>query len=488
LYFQDDWKVSRKLLLNLGLRWDKDYNMIGGSDIKNSRTYLDLVTVNSPISNPYVSSIAHDDNLDFSPRIGFAYDISGRGTHVLRGGYGLYYGNVFQNIPLFMEQQGNATIFQGVLSLSGADIVPGTGIPLNQWKFGVDPLPTIPAPSGTLANGATGRLIDPNYRNPVTEETNVGYSWGLSTNSVIELEYVHVLSLHENRTINVDPNIPVDPNNINTLSRTGAPGGFFRPFDAGFAAAGVPVLGSVRDEQSSGRSRYDGLNVSYKQRMTHHVSVQANYTLSRALGYDIGTNAGFRNYPRDPQNPFSPFEFGPTFQDERHHVTVSGILDLPLGIEFSPILQIGSARPYNVFGSTNELNLGGGSDSGAIVVPNSDPTNYTAFLDATGSIDQLASSKCYYSGQCHVVGFNSLRGNPYYDMDARLAKNIKMGESRNLQLSFQAFNLFNHANYGNNFQSDPTSSTFRQPLGFINPTSTTLPRAFIGEFGVRFTF
>jgi hypothetical protein len=95
-------------------------------------------------------------------------------------------------------------------------------------------------------------------------------------------------------------------------------------------------------------------------------------------------------------------------------------------------------------------------------------------------------------------------------MDMRLAKNIKLGsESRNVKLIFQAFNLFNHANYGNNFANntnsltiikDPTvpisgkrqivtpDSTFGNPLGFINPTSSTLPRAFIAEFGARFTF
>jgi hypothetical protein len=74
----------------------------------------------------------------------------------------------------------------------------------------------------------------------------------------------------------------------------------------------------------------------------------------------------------------------------------------------------------------------------------------------------------------------------------RLAKNIKLGEGRNLQLAFQAFNLTNHANYGNDFgtivPSAPGPSTFGNPIGFINPTSSTLPRAFIGEFGARFTF
>ena len=121
LYGQDDWKVNRRLTVNLGLRWDKDFNMIGVSDVQKSRTYLGLVGYNNPISNPYVSKLPHDDNKDFSPRVGFAYDVTGAGKHVVRGGVGLYYGNVFQNIPLFMEQMSNPTVFATVLSLTNPD-------------------------------------------------------------------------------------------------------------------------------------------------------------------------------------------------------------------------------------------------------------------------------------------------------------------------------------------------------------------------------
>lgn len=476
IYFQDDWKMSRRLTVNLGLRWDKDFNMIGTSQMRGSRTVQEMQAIApiSPLAARFINKLPSDDNKDFSPRVGFAYDLTGAGTHVLRGGFGLYYGNVFQNIPLFLEQQANPTIFQTLFSITASDVVPGTGIPLDQWRFGKDPLPTIAPPSSQLTAGSTGRIMDPNYRNPMTEEFNAGYSWSLNPSSVVEADYIHVLSLHENKTININPNLPIngDPSQ-----------GFARQLSAAFAAKGVPVLASVRDEQSIGRSRYDGLNLSFRQRMAHHFSVNANYTLSRAMSYDGGTGS-FRNYPRDPRNPFSKFEFGPTQNDERHHVTISGIADLPWGIQFAPILQFGSARPYNLLPSFDTLGFGSG-DTRAVIVPNADPKNYTLFAKSSTA---AAARACYFGGQCHIAPYDAVRGDAFFQLDTRLSKNIHLGEQRNLQLIFQAFNLTNRANYGNDFDGTISSDTFRQPVGFINPTSTTTPRSFTGEFGFRFSF
>lgn len=517
LYFQDDWKMTRRFTLNLGLRWDKDYDFIGGSDIANSRTFQELQAAApfSPLAASLVAKKASDYNKNFSPRVGLAYDLTGHGNHVLRGGFGMYYGNTFQNIPLFMEQQSNPTIFQTAFAITSSDTVPGVascGSPavspctLNAWRYGVDPLPTIPPPTAALNPGATGRIMDPNYRNPVTEEWNGGYTWSITSKTVIEAEYVHVLSLHENKTINVDPRIPIDPANITTRSMTedkntrapvcsGSSCGFFRPLDAAFTSAGVPVLGSVRNEESIGRSRYDGMNISYRQRGFHKVDLIANYTLARAVGYDQD-GGSFRYYPRDPQKPLSPFEFGPAFNDERHHVTIAGTVNLPWRMEFSPILQAGSARPYLATSSNNMLNLSGGSSGGALIVTNSNPNDLLSATKLTPVVDSgsgkpslgLAEAVCYYSSSCHVVPYNSLRGDPYFNMDVRLAKNIKLGEGRNLQLAWQAFNLFNHANYGNNFDNVIQDPTFAKAIGFINPTSSLLPRAFTAEFGARFTF
>src|SRR6266436_10307984 len=482
-YGQDNWKVNKRLTLNLGLRWDKDFNMIGGADIRNSRTYQELVALNSPISNPLVSKIAKDDNKDFSPRIGFAYDLTGQSKHVIRGGYGLYFGNVFQNIPLFMEQQANATIFQTLFDITDPknDIVPGTGIPLGQWRCcgppNGDPLPTINPPSSQLNPLSIGRLMAPNYRNPVTEEFNGGYSWALNANTAFEVEYTHVLGLHGNKTINTDQKVPV-----NGVCCT-------RPLDAAFNASNPPLpkLGSVRVDESINREHYDGVNFSFRQRMSHRFQLSANYTLGWAYSYD-GGGGSYRNYPRLSTNPFASYEWGPSFNDERHHVTVSGIVDLPKGFQLSPILQFGSARPYNVTNSSSTLNTGGGTFP-AVVVPTNDPTNYLAF---TGN--NAGAQNCFYglngvAQGCTIAKYDPLRGDPFFELDMRLAKNIKFGDRMNLQLVAQAFNLTNRANYGNNFgHSIASVSTFGHPAGFINPSSTIVPRSVWGEVGARFTF
>jgi outer membrane receptor for ferrienterochelin and colicin len=482
LYFQDDYKVSRRLTLNLGIRWDKDFNTFGSSLIPTSRTFQELVALNSPISNPYVNKVLGDDNKNISPRFGFAYDVTGSGKHVIRGGYGLYFGNSFQNIPLFMEQQANSTIFQTVLSLSSpSDQVPGTGLTLGQWQYGVSPLPTIPPPSGTLAPGSVGRLMDPHYRNPVTEEFNLGYSWALNRNSVFEVEYVHVLGLHENKTMNIDQKLPDSTQPIGSQC-------CFRPLDPAFKAnPALSELASVRDEQSIGRSQYNGYNFSYRQRLTHHFSVNANYSLAWAYSFG-GGGSSFRDYPVLATDPFASFAWGPSPNDERHHVTISGIWELPFGMQLSPILQYGSARPYTLTNSASTLNTGGGTQP-AVVVPTSDPTDYLAF-----SGNNKGAQNCFYgingvAQACTIAKYDPLRGDPFFELDMRLAKNFKFRERYNLQIVAQAFNLTNRANYGNDFGANIASpSTFGHPIGFINPASTITPRSLWSEFGFRFTF
>jgi hypothetical protein len=257
--------------------------------------------------------------------------------------------------------------------------------------------------------------------------------------------------------------------------------------DPAFAASTQPELASVRDEQSIGRSHYDGFNFTFHQRMSHHFTMNASYTLAWAYSYDSG-GGSFRNYPRLSTNPFASYEWGPSPNDERHHITISGIVDLGKGFQLAPIMQYGSARPYNLTNSSNTLNTGGATTD-AVVVPSNAPTNWFAYATSN-----TAAQNCFYglhgvTQSCTIAAYDPLRGDPFFQLDLRLSKNVNLGEHMKLQFVAQAFNLTNRANYGNDFNGNIASpSTFGHPAGFLAPSSTVIPRSLWSEYGVRLTF
>jgi len=99
------------------------------------------------------------------------------------------------------RQQANATVFQTLFDLLDPknDIVPGTGKPLGQWRYGVDPMPTINPPSSQLNPGSTGRLMERQLSQSCHGGVQWRYSWALNANTAFEVEYTHVLGLHGNQ-------------------------------------------------------------------------------------------------------------------------------------------------------------------------------------------------------------------------------------------------------------------------------------------------
>jgi hypothetical protein len=467
LYFQDDWKVTRRLTVNLGLRWDKDMGLNGGSIQPLSRAYLELKAIGSPYAG-----VPHDENKDFSPRVGIAYDLTGSGKHTIRAGYGLYYGQIFQNIPLFMEQQANTSLFTTVSYTSSgpgsatASALPG-GQLLSAWRFGVDPVPAQAPGAAQLPPGATGQMMDAHYANPYSEQANVGYSWQVTGDSVIEVEYVHELGLHESKTIVINPTI----NGVRNTS-------------AAFQALGLPILGGIRDYMSIGRSRYDGMNVSYRKRLSKRYSVNATYVLSKALSYN-GNSAAFGNGPTDELNWFAPHDLGPTPADERHRITISGLVNLPWGVTFTPIMQWATGRPYNLTeGITDVYGYGSGVGTTHDIVLTSTPTNLAATAGYTDA--QLLS--CLAANTCQQLPYNYMRGEDFFQLDARVGRFFKFKERARLELFFQAFDMTNRANFGTSYGGNIRTSTFLQPTAFITASGVIVPKSFAGEFGARFSF
>jgi hypothetical protein len=151
----------------------------------------------------------------------------------------------------------------------------------------------------------------------------------------------------------------------------------------------------------------------------------------------------------------------------------------------APILQAASGRPYTAYEGINDtFGYGGGQGNTHAIVLNSDPNNLLATVKYTAT--QLQS--CIAANTCHQVPYDSLRGAPFIQLDARVSRIFNFGEKAKLELLFQAFDLTNHANFGSQYQSSIRANNFMQPTNFIGQASTGIPKSFSGEFGAKFSF
>jgi carboxypeptidase family protein len=488
LYFQDDWKVNRRLTLNLGVRYDLDINFLPA--LPDNRTYLILKQINHPVA----SKLLGNDTNNFAPRVGFAWDLQGDGKNVIRGGYGIYYGQVFQNIPLFAQQQTNDTVFASVISLQSSGTTPqaNTDPFLRTFRYGIDPI-NIPQASTVLANGASGRIMNPDDEMPYTQQWNVGYSRQLGRDYVLDVDYIHILGLHEYVRHRLNPQVPgntvvnIDGTTVNNA----------RLLAADFVRAGLPAnrLADVVSEESIGRSRYDGLNIQLRKRFSNRFTFQTSYVLSRSLAYTGATNtsasAGFAGLAVNQNRILDISELGPTSNDERHRFVFSGVFDLPLGLQFSPIVQVASSRPYT-------LNQG--------IDRNGDGINNDLFLDpATGQIVRRGSARGGFdiqlvtdpaTGRSIIVPGDPVSGRTFVT-DMRISKYINFGDRAKLGIFFETFNLTNHVNFGDGFQGSARTANnlFRTVTGYLGNRTAAIPPAqggagspFQAQFGARFSF
>jgi hypothetical protein len=319
-------------------------------------------------------------------------------------------------------------------------------------------------------SGTRGRLIDPSFESPYTQQWNAGFAKEIGTNMAVEFDYIHILGLHEFTQIDANPRIgPL----INAQRTSPSPprllAGQFAAHAAALSAAfgtATPFAG-IRVAQSDGRSRYDAFTVSFRRRYSKHFQLNAHYTLSRAVAW-FGQISDFGVQPQNPFNKFDAAEnFGKTGEDERHRFVVSGVFDLPWGFQLSPIVQLSSARPYSIF---PDPGTGGGGD-----------------INRDGVVNDRETRDG--NDQHHLPPFTE-RGDKFSQVNLRVAKNFKFREHMNLGLFFEAFNLFNTGNFGNSFDGTVGSPNFKRPTNFFGATGFSEPIGipFQGQFGFRFSF
>jgi hypothetical protein len=151
----------------------------------------------------------------------------------------------------------------------------------------------------------------------------------------------------------------------------------------------------------------------------------------------------------------------------------------------APIMALASARPYTpTEGISDVYGFGGGQGATQAITLDSDPNN----LLGTKGYTTAQLRACLAGNTCHQVSFNSLRGQTFFELDARFSKECVWKERARLSLFFQAFDLTNRANFGANFGGNIRAGSFQTPLGFLSTSGVVVPHSFAGEFGARFSF
>ena len=450
-YVQDDWKISSRLTLNLGLRYDVDIGFVDSKHQVNNRAVRALQI----IGNSYGSRVVKDDKNNFSPRVGFAWDVRGNGHSVIRGGYGIYFDQSFLNVPLFAVQQANDEIY-------------GFIVDVGDFSLATAP-PPFPRPFVNPVAPITGRVIDPDFEAPYTQQFNFGYEHEISKNSSLSFDYVHILGLHEFTQLDINPRIgPL----VNARRTSPTQPRLLAPAFAAHASELIAAFGiatpfaGIRVAQSDGRSRYDALTISFRKRYANKFELRSHYTVSRSKAW-FGVISDFGLQPQNPFNKFdSASNWGYPGEDERHRLVVSGAFDLPMGFQISPILQLASARPYSIFPDPSI----GGPDINKDGVAND---RESAFGD-----DQ------------HTLPPGTERGDKFAQLNVRGTWSHKFTESLKLSVFFEGFNIFNTANFGNSFGNTVGTTNFKKPVNFFGATGFSEPIGipFQGQFGFRFNF
>lgn len=508
-YVQDDYKVTPRLTLNLGLRWDANIGNL--PDQTNNRTILILQQLNHPLANAITDdaeklSRTTPSWTEFQPRFGFAWDPNGDGRSVVRGGYGIFYDQLFQNLTLFSLTQTNPVLYQTILSLTNSSVGVGQ---LATFRYGVDALPTPPAgfSISDLAVGGFGRINDPDASEPYVQKFSIGYETKVGESLTLSTDYVHTLGVHEPRVQVINPRIENICNSAYPGSTPASPlcvrGVNSRVLDSAFVAAGLPAnrIEQINMIGTTNRSLFDSWTTTVKWRTRKYLFSGA-YILanSRSWGGQPVASYSGNGIATTPENQFKPAEFGPTRLDERHRVVLSGVFNFPWGLQLAPIMQLASARPFSANtgldidgdGLATNDRLCAGVDPLAVFAVRGNSTAIRA-LNPRGCTQ--ASVNSLRRGFITDAAGNIIeeRSGRYFNVDLRATKTFRFGERFQISGYADFYNLFNVENlsFASRLALSPATAAgaFLQPVALYGPGfGPPVGRPLTVQLGARLTF
>jgi Carboxypeptidase regulatory-like domain len=526
-YAQDNWRVNHRLTLNLGLRWDiaphtYEANQQSANFYPNLYNPGDRATFDSngnvcsansvpacpggpspglvTSSNPILAGLQFYGNgigvggvggipkglvntywKAFGPRIGFAYDVTGQGKTVVRGGFGILYDRVQGND---MYNGATNTPFDASPTLHNVLLTnPGTSVGGTGGTISSADLPVLPV-------GITGVAL--NYLPPTNYQYSIGVQQSLGARTVLGLSYVGSQSRHENdyRAINLPAlaNLPglvhgTSPYTINTDPTLTYPG-----------------FGGIRLAEDEGNGHYNSFQVDLHGNVRHDLQLQFGLTISRA--YDSTTSNGSGGDLNNVTNPYAGWRYdsGPSPFDRTAVAFVNYLYQIPLfknsdnhflksalgGWELAGIVTVESGAPLNIglngqnassilANTANRPNVTGGISYPKKVNEWFDPSDFTAPACATGP-------DCW-----GTLGHDVIRGPGRDNWDMSLNKNFVLSEARGSRLEFRAesYNTWNHTQFKGDYNNGGISSNFGVS-NFGAVTGAFDPRVF--QLGLKLIF
>jgi len=432
MFAQDDWRLTKKLTLNIGIRWDVD------TRVRDNQTMEQAFQL--PRNQSLRGVYSEHPGINFNavdPRFGFAYSPSS--NTVVRGGFGMYHARARMFMQELALQQLTGDDFFAIVT----DPALLANYPNITAILGGGPTPSGPrAMSNIQAN---------NFKLPYALNGTLGVTRQFGDTLALNIDGVYSHSVHdfEKRIQNLPP----------SFSPTNPAGTAANPYLYGF--------GQILSQVTDGQGWYDALQVGLTKRFSHRIQGQASYTYSHAI--QLGADTHYYT----PSYPIGGIDRGPTLNDMRHKLSVAAIGTLPLGFQLSTIIVGNTGPPFNIVAGFDLY----GDGTTCCARPSGLGLNQGGYA-SQNNLNSVNAFRTTY-GLTTVTAAQLGHTYAFVNFDMRLAKIVRLGEHRSLEFTGEMFNLFNHPNF-----DSPNGTAISGT--FLTLSSAAPSRE--AQFGARFSF